>query len=153
MGNVEVAELLNIANGHLPRVRLEYDRLSERKRLLEAELKSWKAEVSSAARTYQRFCDRNLALKNREDELKLSINKLEAKQVELRKTTTGLEQHLAELQENNAYHDNLNSEVKQQYIISTDDIFKQLPNMIIDYPSNENEILQIDIRIRELEME
>ena len=41
----------------------------------------------------------------------LSINELEAKKTELQKATTELKQHLAELQENNAY--NLNLEVKQ----------------------------------------
>ena len=36
MGNGEVVELLKIANGYLPRVRLEYERVK-------AELNSWKA--------------------------------------------------------------------------------------------------------------
>ena len=62
----EVVELLKIANGYLPRVRLEYDRVKEEKSLLEAELNSWKAELSNAVRTYQQFCDRNLELKKRE---------------------------------------------------------------------------------------
>jgi hypothetical protein len=50
---------------------------------LEAELNSWKAELSNTVRTYQDFCDRNLELKKREDELQLSINELEAKEAEL----------------------------------------------------------------------
>ena len=86
MGDGEVVELLKIANGYLPRVRLEYDRLKEEKSSLEAELNSWKAAVSNEVRIYQGFCDRNLKLKNREDELQLSINELEAKKVELQKT-------------------------------------------------------------------
>ena len=49
----EVVELLKIANGYLPRVRLEYDRLKEEKNSLEAELNSWKAELSNTVRTYQ----------------------------------------------------------------------------------------------------
>jgi hypothetical protein len=88
MGDGEVIELLKIANGYLPRVRLEYDRLKEEKSLLEAELNSWKAELSNIARTYQQFCDRNLELKKREDELQLCINELEAKEAELNESSS-----------------------------------------------------------------
>ena len=107
----EVVELLRIANGYLPGVRLEYDRFKAENSLLQAELNSWKAELNNIARTYQQFVDRNIALKRREDELQQNVNKLEAKEIELLKTTIELQQHLAELQENNAY--NLNLEVKQ----------------------------------------
>src|ERR671918_1130066 len=79
----EVVELLRIANGYLPRVRLEYNRCREEKSSLQAELSSWKAELNNIARTYQQFVDRNVALKRREDELQLSINELEAKKDEL----------------------------------------------------------------------
>ena len=74
---------------------------------------------------YQQFCDRNLELRKRNDELQLNVNKLEAKKTELQKTTTELQQHLAELQENNTYRDNLNPEVKQE-IISTQKLNKRL---------------------------
>lgn len=56
---------MNIINWrylNLPRVRLEYDKRK-------AELNSWKAAVSNEVRVYQDFCDRNLILKNKEDEL------------------------------------------------------------------------------------
>ena len=76
-------ELLKIANKYLPRVRLEYDRLKEEKSSLEAELNSWKAELSNTVRTYQQFVDRNIELKKREDELQHSVNKLEGKEAEL----------------------------------------------------------------------
>ena len=131
MGDGEVVELLKIANGYLPRVRLEYDRVRN-------ELNSMKAEVSNTVRTYQDFCDRNLVLKNREDELQQIIDAMENKRTELQKTTTELQQHLADLQENNAYRDYLNPEAKQENIISTNDVFIPSPNMIIDY-QNENE--------------
>jgi hypothetical protein len=49
----------------------------------------------------QDFCDRNLALKKREDELQQNIDEMENKKAELQKTTTELKQHIAELQENN----------------------------------------------------
>ena len=62
MGDGEVVELLKIANGYLPRVRLEYD--SQRgKSSLEAELNSWKAEISNTARTYQQFCRPKFGIK------------------------------------------------------------------------------------------
>ena len=104
MSDGEVIELLKIANGYLPRVRLEYDRLQEQKRLSEAELNSWKAELSNTVRIYHQFCDHNLDLKKREDELQLSINELEVKEAKLQKTTER-KQHLAEFQENNLYND------------------------------------------------
>jgi hypothetical protein len=55
MGDGEVVELLNIAKGYLPRIRLEYDRV-------QGELNSWKAAINNEVRVYQDFCDRNLAL-------------------------------------------------------------------------------------------
>src|SRR5918994_7624018 len=69
IGEGEVVELLKISNGYLPRVRLEYDRIKEEINLSKAELNSCKAAVSNEVRVYQQFVDRNLALKNREDEL------------------------------------------------------------------------------------
>ena len=57
IGECDVVELLKIANGYLPRVRLEYDRLKEEKSSLEAELNSCKAELNNTVRTYQDFCD------------------------------------------------------------------------------------------------
>ena len=78
MSDGEVIELLKIANGHLPRVQLEYDRLK-------AELNSLKAEINNSVRIYQQFCYRNVALKNREDELQLSIKELKTTKVELQK--------------------------------------------------------------------
>jgi hypothetical protein len=53
-----------------------------------AELNSWKVEISNTVRTYQQFCDRNLELKKREDELQLSINELEAKEAELNESSS-----------------------------------------------------------------
>ena len=94
MSDGEVVELLKIANGYLPRVRLEYDRLKDEKSSLEAELNSWKAELSNTARTYQQFVDRNIELKKREDELQLTIDDMENKKAELQKTTTELKQYI-----------------------------------------------------------
>jgi len=114
IGNDGVLELLKIANGCLPRIRLEYDRLREDNSTLEAKVNSWNAELNYIARTYQQFVDRNLALKNREDELLLSISDLENKKSELEKTTAELQQHSADIQENNLYNSNTNLEIEQK---------------------------------------
>src|ERR671918_2374928 len=133
MGDGEVVELLKIANGYLPRVRLEYDRFKEEKSSLQAELNSSKAELNNIARTYQQFVDRNVALKRREDELRLSISELERKE-------TRLNESLSEFQDNNADNDCLAPEVKQENIISTNDVFIPPPNMVINSHQNENEM-------------
>ena len=44
--------------------------------------------LTDIARTYQQFVDRNVELKSREDELQLSINKLETKEAELNKSSS-----------------------------------------------------------------
>src|ERR687892_656166 len=41
MGDAEVVELLKVANGYLPRVRLEYGRINEEMNSTKAELNSW----------------------------------------------------------------------------------------------------------------
>jgi hypothetical protein len=55
-------------------------------RVYKAELNSWKVEISNTVRIYQQFCDRNLELKKREDELQLTIKGLETTKVQLQKT-------------------------------------------------------------------
>ncbi|MFZ0554862.1 MAG: hypothetical protein WBL67_02610 [Nitrososphaeraceae archaeon] len=76
MKDGEVVELLKIANGYLPRAKLEYDRLNE-------EINSRKAELSNIVQIYQGFCDRNLELKKRQDQLQLTINELQGKMTKL----------------------------------------------------------------------
>jgi predicted transcriptional regulator len=142
MGDGEVVELLKIANGHLPRVRLEYDIVNEELNSTKTELNSWKAELRNTVRIYQDFCDRNLKLKNREGELKISINELETKEAELqKKKTTYLNQHLSELQQNSAYNDNHYLEIKEEEVIFMNDVFISPSNVAINCHQNENEIL------------
>ena len=95
--------------------------------LLEAELNSLEAEKRNSVRIYQDFCDRNLELKKREDELQRNIDEMENKKAELQKTTE-LQLHLAELQKN-TYRNNLNPEVKQENIIQTNDKFIPPPSV------------------------
>jgi uncharacterized coiled-coil DUF342 family protein len=124
MSDDDVLELLNIAKGHLPRVRLEYDRLN-------AELNSWKTKISNSVRTYQQFCDRNVALKNREDELLKTINKLEAKKTELQKSLSQ-----SKFQESNTMSTNLNLKAKFEEIISASNETIQQPTN--NHHQNEN---------------
>jgi len=102
IGDSEVVELLKIANGYLPRIRLEHDRLNEEMNIRKNELNSWKAELSNTVRIYQDFCDRNLEMNKRINELQLIVDGLEARRTELEKTSTESTQHLAEFQEINA---------------------------------------------------
>ena len=73
----EVVELLKIANGYLPRIRLEYDRVMAELDSCKAELNSWKAELNNTVRMYQQFIDRNIELNRREDDLLQTIKKLD----------------------------------------------------------------------------
>jgi chromosome segregation ATPase len=111
MSGGEVVEILKIANEHLPRVRLEYDRVK-------AELNSKKSELSNTVQIYQQFVDRNIALINREDKLLLNIGELEARESVLQKTTTELQRHISELQ--HEYNNNLNLEITQEDFSSND---------------------------------
>ena len=65
---------------------------------------------------------------------------MENKKAELQKTTTELQQHLADLQGNNVYNDNLKLEIKQEEDFFTNDVFMPPSNMVIDYHQNENEM-------------
>jgi len=103
------------------------------------------AELNNTVRMYQQFCDRNIELKKREDELLLSISELGARESELRKATTGLEQQLSELWEYDAYNDNLNLEFKQEKVISTNDVLIPPPNMAINYHQNEDKALSLPV--------
>jgi hypothetical protein len=136
IGNNEVIELLKIANGHLPRVRLEYGRIIDEINWHKAELNSWKAEIDNAVRVYQQFCDRNLSLKNREDELQRTINNLEAKENDLLKTIGGLNQQVLELQ-NKIVNNNLLLEVPQE----EHNLMKEIsPNTMVSHQSENDTI-------------
>ncbi|MGC1135205.1 MAG: hypothetical protein WA941_20425 [Nitrososphaeraceae archaeon] len=130
MGDGEVVELLKIASGYLPLVRLEYDRAK-------AELNSLKAELNNSVRIYQQFVDSNVVLKKRENELRQTINELEAKKAELQKPK--LNEPLLEIHENNGNKD-VSLEVRQEDdVISINDVLIPQPNMSVNYNQNENE--------------
>jgi hypothetical protein len=115
MGDGEITELLKIANGHLPLVRFEYDRTK-------AELNSIRAELNNTVQIYQQFIDSNIALKKRENELRQTIDELEAKKAELQKPK--LNESLPEFHDNNGNKD-VNFEVRQEDdVISINDTTK-----------------------------
>ncbi len=123
MSDGEVIELLKIANGHLPRVRLEYDRLK-------AELNSLKAEINNSVRIYQHFCDRNVELKNREDELQVTIKQLESRTA-LQKPRPN--ESPSEFQESDIY--NLNPEKRLDEVMNDGMLPPSIPNETLDYTS------------------
>jgi len=77
---VEVVELLNIAKGHLPRVKLDYDRLK-------AELTSLEDEKRNSAKEQQLLCNEISEMKTTVDQLQLNIreSKNEKAKIELQK--------------------------------------------------------------------
>ncbi|MGC1135171.1 MAG: helix-turn-helix domain-containing protein [Nitrososphaeraceae archaeon] len=92
MSDSEVVESLKIANGYLPWIRIEYDRIM-------AQLNSRNAELSNVVRIYQQFVDSNIALKRREVKLQQTIDELESNKTELQKRS--LIEPLTEFRENN----------------------------------------------------
>ena len=128
MGDGEVVELLKIAKGYLPSVRLEYD-------VVKAELNSIRAELNNTVQIYQQFVDSNIALKKREVELRQTIDELEAKKSELQKPK--LNEPLPEIHENNG-NKNVSLKVQQEDVVSNDVLIPQ-PNMSINYNQYENE--------------
>jgi chromosome segregation ATPase len=70
MNGVQVAETLRIANGYLPSVKFEYERLK-------AEVRSLEAEKCNSVRVYQEFTDRIIEMKKRVNELQCTIYRKE----------------------------------------------------------------------------
>ena len=64
------------------------------------ELNSLEADVSNSVQIYQDFCDRNIELKKREDELLNTINELEAKKTDLQKIRLNGSLSQSEFQDN-----------------------------------------------------
>jgi hypothetical protein len=124
----EIIELLDLARQHIPGVRLEYDRL-------EAELNSRKAELNSITRTYQQLCDRNIELKNREDELLNTINELEARETELQKSLSQ-----SEFQDNDTDNTNVILKARLEEIISTSDVSIERSNIANNHQNENNKV-------------
>ena len=76
MSDSEIIELLRIANGHLPRVKLEYDQL-------EAELDSLEDEKSNSAKEHQRLCNETSEMETTVNQLKLVTKRLKEEKLSL----------------------------------------------------------------------
>jgi hypothetical protein len=97
-----------------------------------------KAELNNSVRIYQQFVDSNVALKKRENELRQTIDELEAIKSELQKPK--LNEPLPECHENNSNKD-VSLEVRQQEdVISINDISIPQPNVSINYNQNEKHL-------------
>ena len=94
-----------------------------------------KAEIHNSVRIYQDFCDRNLKLNNREDELQQNVDELEAKRTELMKSTTESNQHITEFQE-------INAEMEQEITMLMNKLSTPPPNIANSSHKDENEMLQ-----------
>jgi hypothetical protein len=87
---------------------------------VQSDLNSCKVDLDNAVRIYQQFVDQNIALKRREDELRLNIGKLKDRQGELQKIIDELQQQLLTLSEYEFNTSNLYPEVKHEETISND---------------------------------
>jgi predicted transcriptional regulator len=94
MGDGEVIELLKIANGHLPRVRLEYDRLK-------AELNSLEDEKSNSTENYHRLCNEVSGLESTVDQLQLTIKESKDEKAKLELQKIRLQNFVKDFQDNN----------------------------------------------------
>ena len=94
MSDGEVVELLKIANGHLPRVQLEYDRLK-------AELNSLEDEKSNSANDYHRLCNEISGMKTTLDQLQLTIRESKEEKAKLELQKIKLQNFVKDFQDNN----------------------------------------------------
>ena len=94
MSDDEVVELLKIANGHLPRVRLEYDRLK-------AELNSLEDEKSNSTQDYHRLCDEISGMKTTVDQLQLTMGESKEEKAKLELLKIRLQNFVKDFQNNN----------------------------------------------------
>ena len=94
MSDGEVIELLKIANGHLPRVQLEYDRLK-------AELNSLEDEKSNSTEDYHRLCNEISGMKTTVDQLQLTISESKDEKAKLELQKIRLQNFVKDFRDNN----------------------------------------------------
>jgi uncharacterized protein with von Willebrand factor type A (vWA) domain len=118
-----------------PRVhnKAKYTEIWERNKFLNSPL--CEAEKTNSVRIYQQFCDRNIELKNREDELRVTIRELQDKKEELRKTR--LEESIPELK--NKINNNIN--LADDFIVMDDVLIPQPQPHMTNNHLNENKVL------------
>jgi chromosome segregation ATPase len=94
MSDSDVVELLKIANGYLPRVRLEYDRLK-------AELNSLEDEKSNSTEDYHRLCNEISEMETKVDQLQLNIKESKEEKGKLELQKIRLQNFVKDFRDNN----------------------------------------------------
>ncbi len=105
MSDDEVIELLKIANGHLPRVRLEYDRLK-------AELDSLEDEKSNSTEDCHRLCNEISGMKITVDQLQLTIRESKDEKAKLELQKIRLQNFVKDFQDNNIEYNKVKQAIK-----------------------------------------
>ncbi|MGH9979885.1 MAG: hypothetical protein ACRD8Z_29195 [Nitrososphaeraceae archaeon] len=113
MSGEDVMELLNIAKGHLPRIRLEYDRLK-------TELISLENEKSNSAKEQQFLCNKISEMKTKVDQLQLNIRESKEEKVKLELQKIKLQNFVKNFQDNNIEYNTVKQTIEGQieYILS-----------------------------------
>jgi hypothetical protein len=113
MSDEDVVELLKIAKAHLPRVRLEYDRLK-------AELNSLEDENRNSAKEQQRLCDEISEMRTIVDQLQLSIRESRDENSKLELQKIKLQKFVKNFQDNNTEYNKAKQAIKGQleYILA-----------------------------------
>ena len=107
MGEGEIAEVIKIANGYLPRVRLEYDRV-------EAELNSLEAKKLNLFNEHQRQCDEISNLHTEIDCLQSILEKLRHEEAALNQQKERTENFVKKLRKDNEICVKFKQMVKQE---------------------------------------
>ncbi len=113
MSDNEVEELLKIANGHLPRVKLEYDRLK-------AGLNSLEDEKTNSTEDYHRLCNEISGMKTTVDQLQLTIKESKDEKAKLEMQKIRLQNFVKDFQNSNIDYNKVKQAIKGQieYILT-----------------------------------
>ena len=107
MNDSEVVGLLKIANGDLPRVKLEYDRLK-------AELNSLEDEKSNSTEDYYRLCNEISGMKTTVDQLQLTIRESKEEKAKLELQKIRLQNFVKDFQDNNIEYNKVKQAIERE---------------------------------------
>jgi predicted transcriptional regulator len=105
MSEVQLVELLKVANGHLPRVTSQYEKLK-------AEINSLEYEKSNSAKDYQQLRDGISNLHKTENQLQLTIEELQRKKAKLDLQREMTENFVKEYQDNNVEYNKVKQAIQ-----------------------------------------
>jgi uncharacterized protein (DUF3084 family) len=104
----EIIESLMVAKGHLPRVRLEYDRLN-------AELNSLEDKKSNSAKEQQRLCNEISEMKTIVDQLQLNMRESKEENSKLELQKIKLQNFVKNFQDNNMKYNKIKQSIQGQF--------------------------------------